>query len=138
MSWVIFCMYACLLIVVSTFAGFVLHSGILYFLGFWLLHLAHLFFALAFPFKAKKFTSNHGRTVHIVEVTVIIVLGSLPGVIVLSISHYRFDRLPPDLCIPDDPTVFFYCFSLIVAIGSTIGLAMLFSTFIIIRRVSTI
>ena len=81
---------------------------------------------------------NYGRIVHIVEVIVTIVLSSLPGAIVLGTSHYAFDRFPPDLCVPSDRTVFFYSFSLIVSIGSTVGLAMVFSTFIILRRVSTI
>ena len=80
--------------------------------------------------------SNYGKIVQIVEVIVVILLGTLPGAVVLSISHYRIDRFPPDMCIPSDPTVFFYTFSLIVAIASTIGLAMLFSTFTILRRVS--
>ena len=119
-------------------AGFILHSGILWFFGFWLCHLAHLFFALAFPFKAKKFMSDHGRIAHIVEVTIVMILGSLPGVVIINTSQYRIDRFPPDLCVPSNANVFFYTFSLTVAIGSTLGLAMLFTTFTILRRVSSL
>lgn len=120
------------------FTGFILHAGILCFLGFWLFHLAHLLFALAFPFKAKKFMSDYGRIAHIVEVITVIALGSLPGAIIIGTSQYQIDRFPPDLCVPDDPTIFFYTYSLAVAIGSTIGLIMLFTSFTILRRVSAV
>lgn len=118
--------------------GFILHSGILCFFGFWLFHLAHLFFSLAFPFKAKQFMSDYGKIAHIVEVIVVILLCTLPGAIIIGTSQYRIDRYPPDICVPSDPNVFFYSFSLTIAIGSTIGLAMLFTTFTVLRRVSAI
>ena len=136
--WVIFVTILCLLIVVSTFTGFILQTGILCFFGFWLSHLAHLFFALAFPFKAKKFMNEHGKTAHIIEMIIIIVLASVPGAVIIGTTQYQIDRFPPDLCIPSDPAVFFYTFSLAVSIGSTIGLAMLCATFAVLRRVSAV
>jgi len=122
--------YICLLL------GFILHAGILYFFGFWLFHLAHLFFGLAFPFKYRNFMNNYAKTAHIVEVTVIMVLGSVPGTVIIGTSKYQFDRFPPDLCVPSNPRVFFYTFSVAFAIGATVGLAMLFTSFTILRQVS--
>ena len=116
--------------------GFILHAGILCFFGFWLFHLGHLLFALTFPFKAKMFMSDYSRIAHIVEVIVVIALGSLPGVVIIATSKYQLNTFPPDTCIPSDPHVFFYTFSLTVSIGSTIGLVMLFTAFSVLRRVS--
>ena len=118
------------------FVGFILHAGILCFFGFWLFHLGHLLFALTFPFKAKRFMSVYGRTTHIVEVIVVIVLGSLPGVVIIGTSKYQINGFPPDMCAPSNSSVFFYTYSLTVSIGSTIGLGMLLTAFSVLRRVS--
>lgn len=126
------CFYVC------TFTGFILQTGILCFFGFWLSHLAHLFFALAFPFRAKKFMNEHGKTAHIIEVIIVIVLACAPGAAIIGTIQYQIDRFPPDVCIPSDPDVFFYTFSLAVSIGSTIGLAMLCATFAALRIVSAV
>ena len=56
--------------------GFILHAGILCFCSLISFHLAHLLFALAFPFKAMNFMNKYSKTAHIVEVIVVLVLGS--------------------------------------------------------------
>ena len=97
--------------------------------------MAHLLFALAFPFKARIFMSEYSKIAHITEVIVVIVLGIFPGVIVLSTSSYQSYRFPPDACYPSVDLIF-HTFGLPVAIYSTIALAMLFTVFTILRRVS--
>ena len=82
--------------------------------------------------------SNYGKTAHIVEVIVVVVLASLPGAAIIGTVQYQIDRFPPDVCIPSESAVFFYTFSLAVSIGSTIGLGMLCATFAVLRRVSTV
>ena len=116
--------------------GFIVHAGTLCFTGFWLLHLGHLLFALTFPFKAKKFMNDYGRTTHIVEVIVVIVLGSLPGAVVIGTSKYQIYSFPPEMCVPSNSSVIFYTYSLTFSIGSTIGLGMMFTAFSVLRRVS--
>lgn len=115
--------------------GFILHAGILCFGGFMLFHVAHLLFALAFPFKARNFISEYSKIAHILEVIVVFALGLLPGTVVLSTSKYQIDRFPPDTCYPS-VEILFHTFVLPVIIYATIGLAMLFTVFSILRRVS--
>ena len=97
--------------------------------------MAHLLFILAFPFKAKNFMSKYSKIAHIVEVIVVFVFSVTPGTVVFGISKYQFDRFPPFLCYPSI-TIFFYTFTLPLQICATIGLAMLFSAFLFLRRVS--
>ena len=82
--------------------------------------------------------NDYRKHAHIAEVIIVIVLGTLPSVIIINTSQYQIDRFPPDVCIPSDPVVFFYTFSLVISIGSTIGLAMLCTTFVVLRRVSAL
>ena len=82
------------------------------------------------------FMENYATKCHAIEVTIVLVLGSLPGAIIAGTSGYQIDRFPPDLCVPIDPNVFFHTFTLPIAIGATIGLSMLLTTFWILRRVS--
>jgi len=118
------------------YIGFVLHAGMLYFFGFWLFHLAHLLFALAFPLKAKKFMEEHSKVSHIVEVIIVLIVGSLPGAVIIGTSQYQINRFPPEVCISNDYSVFFHSFALPIAIGASIGLCMLFTAFWVLRRVS--
>ena len=99
--------------------------------------MAHLLFALAFPFKARNFMNEYSKIAHIVEVIVVFALGILPGVVVLSTSKYQIDRFPPDTCYPS-VELLFYTYTLPIIIYITIGLAMLFTVFSILRRVSAI
>ena len=116
------------------FTGFIIHVGIMCFSGFLICHMAHLLFILAFPLKAKNFMSKYSKIAHIVEVVVVLIVSGLPGVIVLSISKYQFDRFPPTICYPNI-NVFFYTFTMPLQICATIKLAMLFSAFSYLRQV---
>jgi len=107
----------------------------MYFFGFWLFHLAHLLYALAYPIKAKKFMEEHSKVFHVAEVIIVLILGSLAGTVIVGTSEYQINRFPPDLCVATNPSVFFHTFALPIAIGASIGLSMLFTTFWILRRV---
>ena len=72
---------------------------------------------------------------HVVEVIVVLVLGLLPGIIVLSTTKYQIDRFPPDTCYPNIE-IMFHSFILPVIIYATIELAMLFTVFSVLRQVS--
>ena len=80
--------------------------------------------------------TDHTRIAHVIEMTIIIILGSLPGIVILSISKYQIESFLPYLCVPGSRDVFFYTFTLPIVIGATIGLTMLFTAFWILRRVS--
>ena len=116
-------------------SGFVLQTGIMYFFGFLLFHLGHLLYAIAFPLKAKLFMIDYARAAHLIEMVTLIVLGIIPGTIIVSISEYQFDGFLPHLCVPGSRDVFFYTLTLTIEIGATIGLSMLFIAFWILRQV---
>ena len=119
-----------------TFLGFIIQTGIFYFIGFLLLHLAHLFFAIAFPIKAKLFMIDYSKRAHAIEMIIIMVLGLVPGTIIVSTSGYQIDGFLPDLCSPNNREALFYSLVLPIEISATIGLSLLFTTFWILRQVS--
>ena len=92
---------------------------------------------MAFPFKAINFMNKYSKTAHIVEAIVVFVLGLLPGTIVLSTSKYQIGRFPPDICYPSNDVIF-HTLLLPIIIYATIILAVMFTVFSILRRVSII
>ena len=80
--------------------------------------------------------TDHTRIAHVVEMTIIIILGSLPGIVILSVFEYQIDSFLPYLCVPGSIDIFFYTLMLPIVIGATVGLTMLFTAFWILRRVS--
>jgi len=82
------------------------------------------------------FMENHAKKCHVIEVAIVLVIGSLPGAIIAGTSGYQIDRFPPDVCVPINLDVFFYTFLFPIALGATLGLCMLITTFWILRRVS--
>ena len=82
--------------------------------------------------------TDHSRLkiAHAAELIIVLVLGLIPGVIIVSTSKYQIDGFLPDLCAPSRRDVLFYTLLLPIVIGSTIGLTMLFTAFWILRRVS--
>jgi len=75
-------------------------------------------------------------TCHVLEIIILLLLGSLPGAVIAGTSKYQVNTFPPTLCVPANLSVFFHSFDLPVAIGATIGLSMSFTAFWILRRVS--
>lgn len=82
--------------------------------------------------------TDHSRVAHAAELTIIVVLGLIPSVIVVSTSGYHIDGFLPDLCVPSSRDVLFYTILLPILICATIALTMLFTAFWILRRVSII
>ena len=98
--------------------------------------MAHLLCALIFPFKAKNFMSDYSKTAHMVELTVVLVLGiSLTAIVYgTSIGEYQFGIFPPFVCAAGI-NVSFYTFALPLQIYATIGMAMLILAFSFVHRV---
>ena len=81
--------------------------------------------------------NKYSKTAHIVEVIAVLVLGCLPGIIVLSTSNYQIGRFPPDTCFPSNDIIF-HTFQFPFMIYATTILAMLFIVYSILRRVSIV
>ena len=78
--------------------------------------------------------NKYSKTAYIVEVIAVLVLGCLPGIIVLSTSKYQIGRFPPDTCFPSTDIIF-HTFKFPFLIYATLILAMLFT---VLRRVSVV
>ena len=105
--------------------------------GFWLTHLFHVFYSLAFPFKSHRFMASHSTTrmVHLMEFVVIVTLGLLCSIITITVSQYEFNG-HPQLCRPTSLDVFFYTGVAPDAIGLSICIFLLCASALIIRNVS--
>ena len=117
------------------FVGFVIQASIIMFAGFWIAHLLHMFYSVAFPFGAHRFMTSHfaTRRVHFIEVFVIITVGLLCSTIIISTSGYEFVGFP-QLCISASLAGYFYAQLLPFTIASAIGILILCSTLILIVR----
>ena len=126
----------CNIIMVVLIPGAVIHTGGLIFLGFWLCHLCHLFFSLAFPFRAQQLMKSDciWRFSHLTEVVVVIACGFVPSIAILSTSGYSFTGFPPT-CNVSDTAVLFYTFTLPYALASTFGLCILLASLWILHKV---
>ena len=81
--------------------------------------------------------SEYSKIAHITELILVLVLSAFPGIVVLTTSKYQIDQFPPDVCYPS-VDIIFYTLTLPIAIYVTIGLAMLFTVFTILHRVSVL
>lgn len=105
--------------------------------GFWLTHLFHVFYSLAFPFKSQRFMASHSATrmVHLMEFVLIATLGLLCSIITITVSQYEFNGLL-QLCTPASLDVYFYTQAAPDAIGLSICIFLLCASAMIIRNVS--
>ena len=117
--------------------GFVLQASVIMVTGFWLAHVLHMFYSLAFPFRALRFMASHSATrrVHLIEVFVVITLGLLSSVIIISTSGYRFIGFP-QTCASGSAAGYFYAQLLPLTIGVSIGMLILSTSVMIVRNVS--
>ena len=129
-------MYIASLFYLFTYVGVVVQSGALIFFGFWVFHLFHLLHTLMSPLKAQNLLKSERfrRTVHIIEVLVVLVCGLLPSVVIVSTSGYQYSGLPP-VCTNAIPEVSFYTFIFPISILATIGLCMLLISLWLLRKV---
>ena len=127
-------MYMCV-IEHSISIGYLFHFGFLCFLGYWCFHLFHLFHGLAFPYQAKYWMDSRKirRRIHITEVFIVLVCGSLPPTVTIIVSDYHYDGV---LCSPQSSYVLFYGEALPYIVTFLVGLIFLFSCLWILRNVS--
>ena len=118
--------------------GLVIQSGGLIFLGFWLLHLFHIFYSLIYPLRAQNLINSkqHRRIVHLIEVSITIACGLLPSVIIIGTSGYHYSGFPP-VCTNQIPNVLFYTLMFPISIEATFGLCMLLASLWIICKLAT-
>ena len=116
--------------------GFVIQSGALVFFGFWILHLFHLLYSLVFPLKSQHLMRSKQlkRSVHLIEVLIVLICGLLPSAIIIGTSGYHYIGFPP-ICTNEIPEVLFYTLIFPVSIEATVGLCMLLILLWIIRKV---
>ena len=126
------CMYLVIL-------GFAIVSTLPTFFLLWMFHVLHVFNSVAFPFKFKRWVESHTfkRQTYVAEIILILICGVLPGVIVLFTDGYAYLGFPP-LCAPASIQFIFYVVLLPLTLGSALGLVVLFGTFWILHRVSTV
>jgi len=117
-------------------SGAVIHTGGLIYLGFWLCHLCHLYFSLAYPFRVQQLMKSVciWRISHLTEVVVIVTVGFVPSIAILNTSGYSYTGFPPT-CNVSDSALLYYTFSLPYAIASTFGMCLLLASLWILRKV---
>ena len=121
---------------IYTCIGVVVQSGTLIFFGFWIFHLFHLLYSLISPLKAQNLLKSRQfrRSVHLIEVLVVLVYGLLPSIVIVSTSGYQYSGFPP-VCTNATPEVFFYTLIFPISIEATIGLCMLLISLWLLRKV---
>ena len=106
-----------------------MHSGAFIVVGFLIFHLSHLLHNLIKPFRAQILMKSLRFTwiAHITEVAVVLICGSLPSIVLFSISSYGYSGFPP-MCYSKNPAVLFYTIILPISIGSTVILCLLLTS----------
>ena len=114
-----------------------MQTMIILYTGFWLTHLFHVFYSLAFPFKSQKFMASHSATriAHLIEFIVIATLGLLCSTITIIVSGYEFTGLS-QYCTPASLDGYFYAEAVPDAIGLSICILLLCASAMIVRNVS--
>ena len=86
-----------MLIFCDVYLGLVVHSGALIFFGFWVFHLFNLLYCLMFPLRSQHLMDSKQlrRSVHLIEILVVLVCGLLPSVIIIGTSGYHYIGFPP-------------------------------------------
>ena len=70
---------------------------------FWLLYICHLAIKIFYPLKsAKLFNSDYSTAIYIVEIIVIVVIGTTPAIVNAGLSKYEILVFPPSQCGNDD------------------------------------
>ena len=118
---------------IRTVAGTVFYYIVMQLLFWWLWHTIAVFWAVAWPFHARKFnTSRNTKYLHIAFVLASLLLPVAPVLIILFITPtrtlqlagYTITRSPPFVCAGYDITVNFWAFifpiSVLLAVGVTL------------------
>jgi len=115
--------------------GFVGQLVTTWFAGFWVLYVFHLFLSLVYPFRVKEMMDSKmfRRKAHLIEVTIVVFLGSVIPILTILLSEYLDDGV---YCIPQSPEVLFYVGVIPILLVCLVGLTLLLGSFQILRRVS--
>ena len=74
-------------------------SGITLYSSFWLLYIFHLTLKLLYPLKSVKLdNSDHSKTIHIIEVLTVVLIGTIPYGVFAGTSKYQIIRFPALYC----------------------------------------
>ncbi|XP_065891009.1 uncharacterized protein [Dysidea avara] len=105
-------------------SGFVATSTVVLYCAFWCLYIFHLLLKLVFPIWSKVvYNSVHSIKIHIIEVTCVFIVGTVPYIVFASASKNRIGSFPPRGCSGDAvysfyslvvPTVILSCSSLVM------------------------
>ena len=130
-----------------TIVGTVFYYVVMQLLLWWLWHTLAVFWAVAWPFHAKKFNiSRNTKYIHIGFVLASLLLPVAPVLIILFISTrptlqlagYTVTRSPPIVCAGHDITVNFWAFIFPISLLLAIGVTMLVLIMRIVIRVISI
>ena len=119
------------------YTGFVTQASLIMFMGFWIAHLLHMFYSIAFPLRAYRFMKSDSATrrVHFIEVFIIITLGLLNSTLSISITGYIFVGFPR-VCTLATLSDYFFSQLIPFTIGGSIGMLILCSLVVTVRNVS--
>ena len=89
-----------------------------------------------FPLRSQHLIKSKQlrRSVHLIEVLVVLLCGLLPGVIIISTSGYQYIGFPP-VCTNEIPEVLFYTLIFPISIEAIFGLCMLLISLWILHKV---
>ena len=86
-------------------AGSLITSGFVLYIYFWLIYVSHLALRLCLPLKsARLFNTDHSRIIYSIEVTIVLLISTLPSLVSAGLGRYRIDVFPPIYCLLDKQT----------------------------------
>ena len=86
---------------------------------FWFLYIFHLALKLLYPLKSAKLDrSEHSKKIHIMEVVVVLTIGTTPYIVFAATSKYEVVRLPPIFCGYNTTYLFFATVLPTIGVGS--------------------
>ena len=104
--------------------GFTYHTVVSLYGYFWFLYTLHLFLRVANPMLMIKLERlKHAKKIHIVEVALAVLLGTVPNIVFAISSRFHIVTFPPLFCgaAPEYnfygiivPTIVVYCATLIM------------------------
>ena len=72
---------------------------------FWLLYISHLALNIFYPLKSAKLFNS--RTIYIMELLLVFVIGATPSIVNAALSHYEIIFFPPTQCGNNDAIHFY-------------------------------
>ena len=81
------------------FVGFIIFAIISLYCYFWFLYTLHLFLRVANPIRMVRLEqSKYSRMIHIAEVTIAVLLGTVPYIFFAIYSKFHITTFPPLYC----------------------------------------